>query len=128
MGVGFCRVGLLFREVGFCYNRRMNPTDYLIVHTTVDERSKAEFLARTILEACLGACIQIVPIHSFYRWEGRLESADEYRLEIKTRTDRYDALQALLLHHHPYDTPEILAIPVVGGSEGYLRWVDGECG
>jgi len=106
----------------------MKTVTYLIVHTTVDERAKAEFLSRTILEARLAACIQIVPIHSFYRWEGKLESADEYRLEIKTRTDRYDALQALLLRHHPYDTPEILAIPVTGGSEGYLRWVDGECG
>ena len=105
----------------------MKASEYLIVHTTVNERSKAEFLARTILEARLAACIQIVPIHSFYRWEGRLESADEYRLEIKTRTESYDALQALLLRHHPYDTPEILAIPVAGGSEGYLRWVDREC-
>ena len=105
----------------------MKHADYLIVHTTVDDRSKAEFLARTILEARLGACIQIVPIQSLYRWEGALESSDEYRLEIKTRADRYDALETLLLRHHPYDTPEILAIPVVAGSEEYLRWVDGEC-
>ncbi|WP_456457977.1 divalent-cation tolerance protein CutA, partial [Nitratifractor sp.] len=105
----------------------MKPIDYLIVHTTVDDRAKAEFLARTILEARLGACIQIVPIQSLYRWEGALESSDEYRLEIKTRADRYDTLEALLLRHHPYDTPEILAIPVVAGSEEYLRWVDGEC-
>jgi periplasmic divalent cation tolerance protein len=105
----------------------MKAPEYLIVHTTVDERSKAEFLARTILEAHLGACVQILPIHSLYRWEGRLESADEYRLEIKTRTESYPALEALLLRHHPYETPEILAIPVIGGAEGYLKWVDAEC-
>jgi len=104
----------------------MKTATYLIVHTTVDDRAKAEFLARTLLEARLAACIQIVPIHSHYRWEGALESADEYRLEIKTRTDRYDALEALLLRHHPYDTPELLAIPVLTGSKGYLSWMD-EC-
>jgi len=105
----------------------MKASEYLIVHTTVDDRPKAEFLARTLLDARLAACIQIVSIHSLYRWEGTLESSDEYRLEIKTRTDCYEALEALLLRHHPYETPEILAVPVVAGSEGYFKWVDGEC-
>jgi len=105
----------------------MKASEYLIVHTTVDDRPQAEFLARTLLDARLAACIQIVPIHSLYRWEGALESSHEYRLEIKTRTDRYEALEALLLRHHPYETPEILAVPVVAGSKEYLKWVDGEC-
>ncbi|ADV46719.1 divalent-cation tolerance protein CutA [Nitratifractor salsuginis] len=105
----------------------MKAPNALVVVTTTETKEHAEFLARTLLEARLGTCVQIIPIHSLYRWQGAIESAGEYRLEIKTLLRCYPALERLILRHHPYETPEIIALPVVEGSAGYLEWLEGEC-
>ena len=96
----------------------MKASSALVVVTTTDEKTHAEVLARTILEAQLGACVQILPIESLYRWQGAIESAREYRLEIKTLASLYPAMERLILRHHPYDTPEIIALPITEGSKG----------
>jgi periplasmic divalent cation tolerance protein len=90
-------------------------------------RDKAQELARLIVENRLAACVNIAPqIESFYRWEGRVQSDDEALLIIKTTTIRFDALQTFVLDNHPYDLPEIIALPVEQGLDAYLKWVEEE--
>lgn len=99
----------------------------LAVLTTTDAAEKAEALARGAVAARVAACAQISgPVTSVYRWEGAVETASEWRIQFKTAAARYPALEAYLLGAHDYDTPEIIATPVVAGSPDYLRWLEEE--
>jgi periplasmic divalent cation tolerance protein len=81
-------------------------------------------LARRLVEARLAACVTRLPgAHSTYRWEGVVETAAEELLLIKTTAAAYGAVEAALREHHPYDVPEILALPVAAGLSDYLRWL-----
>ena|SRR5437773_12519862 len=94
------------------------------VVTTTAEKKDAEALAQAVLEKRLGACVQISgPIESRYWWNGRIETASEWTLTIKTRQDLYKQVEKLLLELHPYDQPEILATAVADVSAGYLKWL-----
>lgn len=98
--------------------------DWLTVLTTTDAEPKARALARGAVEARLAACAQISgPVTSVYRWQGAVESATEWQVLFKTTGARYEALETHLRDAHDYDTPEIIATPVVRGSAEYLRWV-----
>lgn len=99
----------------------------LTVLTTTDSAAKAEGLARGAVEARLAACAQIsAPVTSVYRWQGVVETGEEWQILFKTTAARYDALEAHLRARHDYDTPEIIATPVVRGSAGYLAWIAAE--
>ncbi|MFF3610643.1 divalent-cation tolerance protein CutA [Streptomyces sp. NPDC002580] len=99
----------------------------LAVLTTTDTADGAEVLARGAVAARVAACAQISgPVTSVYRWEGAVRTASEWRIQFKTTEARYPALQAYLLDAHGYDTPEIIATPIVAGSPDYLRWLDEE--
>ncbi|MCQ8834941.1 divalent cation tolerance protein CutA [Streptomyces sp. SID8361] len=101
--------------------------DYLTVLTTTDTPEKAEALARGAIEARLAACAQISqPVTSVYRWEGTVETAAEWQVLFKTTTARYDELEAHIREAHDYETPEIIATPIVNGGEDYLAWVVSE--
>lgn len=96
----------------------------LTVTTTFGNRADGEALASELVERRLAACVQLVgPIHSTFRWEGRIEAAEEWLLIIKTRSERYAELERAILAVHPYDMPEIVAHPVTQGSAGYLSWI-----
>lgn len=96
------------------------------VTTTTETRADAQAIADALVERRLAACVQIIgPITSTYRWRGKVETAEEWLCVIKSRRDLYDALEAAILELHPYDVPEILVTPVIGGSESYLDWLDG---
>ena len=85
----------------------------------------AEKLARALVEEKLAACVNVVPgLRSFYSWQGKLEDEQEVQLLIKTRREHYRAVEAWLKEHHPYDEPEILALPVLHGSASYLAWIE----
>ncbi len=87
----------------------------------------ARALALQIVGADAAACVNIMsPCESIYRWEGRVETTNEIPLFIKTTRAKYPALEALIRAHHPYDTPEIIALPLVAGLAAYLQWVAGE--
>ncbi len=102
-------------------------TEVWQVFVTFDDAARAEALARVLVEAHLAACVQIVgPIRSIYRWQGAVESAQEWLCLIKTRADLYPALEQTIRAHHPYDVPEILAVPVSAGLEAYLSWLRAE--
>ena len=91
------------------------------------ERAVAEALARELLVARLAACIQIgQTVHSLYHWKGEIETADETPLTIKTRTDLYPRLEAAIRARHPYELPEIVAVPITHGLPAYLDWIAAE--
>ena len=102
-------------------------TDYIQVVTTLSKQEDAERIARSLVEQRLAACVQIEgPIHSTYWWQGKIESAVEYRLVAKTRRDLYRDLEQSLATVHPFDVPEIVALPIVAGHQGYLEWLERE--
>jgi len=94
------------------------------VTTTVDDREAAQALARSAVEARLAACGQVVgPITSVYRWQGAVETAAEWMVLFKTAEHAAPALVDHVRARHPYQVPEILVTPVVGGNPAYLAWV-----
>jgi periplasmic divalent cation tolerance protein len=103
--------------------------NYIQVFTTTEKEDDAENIARTLIDKRLAGCVQIVgPVASTYRWQGKVEKAREWLCLIKTRQDLYAELEAAIKAIHPYETPEIIAVPIVGGSRDYLKWLDGEIG
>ncbi len=99
-------------------------TEPVIVTSTTATEEAARALAAGAIEAKLGACAQIVgPITSVFRWEGEVQTEQEWRVEIKTATDRVAALTEHIKANHSYDVPEIIATPVTGGSAEYLSWL-----
>jgi periplasmic divalent cation tolerance protein len=100
--------------------------EYVVVMTTCASEEQARSLATALLERKLAACVQASDISSSYRWKGAIETNNEVRLMIKARRADYAAIEALIAELHSYETPEVLAIPVVAGSRAYLEWLDAE--
>ena len=97
---------------------------YLQVQTTTDSRAEAMELARTAVEARLAACAQVAgPIASTYWWGEGIERAEEWLLMLKLPATGFPALAEFLVREHSYDEPEIVATPIVAGSESYLSWI-----
>ena len=104
-------------------------TDKVVVLSTCESKEEADRLARHLVEQRLAACVNIIPgARSIYHWKGKVEDTAEFVLIIKSRRDRFVALRAELQKIHSYEVPEIIALPVVDGSEGYLGWLDRELG
>lgn len=102
-------------------------TDFIQVMTTTANMTDAQRIAQVVVENRLAGCVQILgPMRSMYWWEGEIRSSEEYLCLIKTRADAYDALAEAIREAHPYDVPEILAVPVTHGSEQYLNWLNSE--
>jgi periplasmic divalent cation tolerance protein len=97
-----------------------------LVTTTIDSAEAADSLARGIVEARLGACVQIVPIRSVYRWDNEVRVDAEWQCVVKTSAIRVDELVAHIKAHHTYDVPEVVVTAVVGGNDDYLTWVSEE--
>jgi periplasmic divalent cation tolerance protein len=99
-------------------------TDVLTVLCTCPEAATARRLAGGLVEQGLAACVNILPeIRSIYRWHGALQEDAEALMIAKTTRQAYARLEAWLVEHHPYDVPEVLALPVQAGSPDYLGWV-----
>lgn len=100
---------------------------FLQVQTTTDSRAEAVELARAAVELRLAACAQVSgPLSSTYWWEDSVERAEEWLLTLKLPAARYQALAEFLTRRHSYDEPEIVALPIVAGSEAYLSWMEEE--
>jgi periplasmic divalent cation tolerance protein len=98
--------------------------DEIVVLTNTPDAGIAEKLARVLVERRLAACVNILPaVNSIYRWQGSIEQAAEASVLIKTSRSCYEALEAAINELHPYDVPEIIALPIVAGLPAYLRWV-----
>jgi periplasmic divalent cation tolerance protein len=98
--------------------------EYLQVTTTTDSGPAAERIAAEVVSRRLAGCVQIIgPIQSVYRWQGEVERAEEWLLLIKTAADQYTAVEAAIRELHSYEVPEIIAMPITAGSDGYLTWL-----
>ncbi|MGE0874380.1 MAG: divalent-cation tolerance protein CutA [Burkholderiales bacterium] len=96
----------------------------LLVLTNLPDRASAEKLADALVEVRVAACVSILaPCRSVYRWKGALQRDEEYPVLIKTTAERYAALEAAIRKLHPYELPEIVAVPVERGLPEYLAWV-----
>jgi len=102
-------------------------TDKIVVLTTCDSAEQAGRIARHLVEQRVATCVNIVPaIRSIYRWKGKVEDSAELLLVIKSRRDLFTRVQAEIEKVHSYEVPEIVALPIVEGSEEYLAWLDRE--
>jgi periplasmic divalent cation tolerance protein len=100
-------------------------TDFVQVTTTTGSRADAEKIAAELVARRLAGCVQVAgPITSTYRWQGNVETAEEWMCVVKTSHAQMTAIQTLLNEIHPYDVPEIIATPIVDGSPAYLKWLD----
>jgi len=103
--------------------------EVLLVITNLPDVATAEKLARQLIEARAAACVnQLAPCISTYRWKGDIETATEVPLLIKTTKANYPRLEKLILEAHPYELPEIIAVPVNAGLPAYLNWINQETG
>lgn len=99
----------------------------LLVITNCPDEASANAIALAVVEARLAACVNILPrVQSVYRWQGAVESAVEVPLLIKTTAAAYPALEAAIRERHPYDVPEIIALPITAGLPAYLNWLAAE--
>ncbi|GAB7181752.1 divalent-cation tolerance protein CutA [Kitasatospora sp. Ki12] len=99
---------------------------FVVVTTTHESEELARALASAVVRERLAACAQVYPVRSVYWWEGEVRDAEEWRIDLKTRAELADRLGAFVAERHSYETPEVIAVPVVAGSPGYLDWVAGE--
>lgn len=99
----------------------------IMVETKIDSREGALRIAQALVERRLAAAAQVSgPIASTYWWKGRIEHAEEWSCLAKTRRDLYDPLERAIRDLHPYETPAIVATPIVAGSQSYLEWIAAE--
>jgi len=100
-------------------------TGRLVVLSTVGKAEDAERIGRALVERGLAACVNVLPaVTSIYRWKGTVEKDEERLLLIKTRAERFEALRQALVSLHPYEVPEVLALPIADGHQPYLDWLD----
>jgi periplasmic divalent cation tolerance protein len=105
-------------------------TDKIVVLVTCASAGQARKIARALVAARLAACGNVfeAPVRSIYRWKGRVESAKEFLLVLKTSRKRFAAVERAVRQLHAYDVPEIIAIPIAVGSRNYLKWMSGSVG
>lgn len=102
-------------------------TNKRLVLTTASSPEESKKIARALVESHLAACVNIIPrIESVYRWEGKVEEAQEYLLLIKTTAEAFPSVHEKIQELHSYDVPECIALAVEEGDETYLKWID-EC-
>jgi periplasmic divalent cation tolerance protein len=99
----------------------------IVVFITTANAEEAQRIADVLLSERKAACINIVPnVSSLFWWQGKLESAEESLLIVKTKASVLDDVISLVKKHHGYDVPEVIALPIIGGSQDYLEWMDKE--
>jgi periplasmic divalent cation tolerance protein len=100
---------------------------HIHIVTATANREDSLRIARALVEERLAACVQIVgPMTSTYRWKGAIETAEEWQCVIKSRRELFERIEARIRQLHPYELPEVLALPIVAGSAAYLAWLDEE--
>lgn len=106
-----------------------NAAGVLVVLVTAPSAEKAEEIARTVVEERLAACVNVLPaVRSVYRWEGKVQDDAEALMVVKTRADAFERLRERIVSLHPYDCPEVVALPVVTAHAPYLEWLAGAVG
>ena len=105
-----------------------NSTGSVVVLITAGSEQEAHSIAQLLVNAKKAACVNTVPrVDSLFRWQGKIESAHESLLLVKTRASLLPEIIGLVKQVHSYELPEVIALPIVGGSEEYLKWLDSAC-
>ena len=100
-------------------------TDKIVVFSTCSSRDEASRIARDLVESRLAACVNMIPaVSSVYRWQGAIEEAEEIALFVKSSRELFDAVRARIEKLSSYTTPEVIAVPIVEGSEAYMQWMN----
>lgn len=94
-----------------------------VILVTAPSRDEAVAIAQTLVKAQLAACVSFFPVHSVYTWQGEIQQDEEWQLVIKSRLAKFSALEAAIRSVHPYEVPEIIALPISAGSPPYLQWI-----
>ena len=115
-------------SVGFSHDLEFNHMNqdsarYGVVLVTAPSKVEGEAIASALVEAQLAACVTLMPVHSIYTWQGKVNSEQEWQLMIKTDLAQFPALSAKIQKLHSYEVPEIIAVPIVAASESYLEWI-----
>lgn len=101
--------------------------EFVVVYVTVGSSDEGDRLASALVEERLAACVnRIRPVRSVYRWQGKVEQSEEELLIIKTKRELFDRLKKRVESLHSYSVPEIIALPILEGNEGYLKWLEEE--
>lgn len=100
----------------------------LLILSTAPTREEAAAIAETLVAERLAACVQVSPIESWYCWEGKVEQAHEVRLHIKTSESLAERVERRIAEIHSYSVPELVRIPLQGGAESYLMWIEDSVG
>src|SRR5207245_1061165 len=114
-------------EEGLPPSEGAGMTDALLVFTTLPNADKAADVARALVEERLAACANLLPaVRSIYRWEGKIQDDNEVLVLFKTRAENVERLKARILELHPYEVPEVLAVPIESGYQAYLEWLENQ--
>jgi len=106
----------------------MKGTDRIIVLITAGSEEEAHKIAKLLVNEKKAACVNIVPgVDSLFHWKGKIDLARESLLLVKTRASLFPEIVSLVKEIHSYEVPEIIALPIIGGSEDYLNWLDSAC-
>jgi periplasmic divalent cation tolerance protein len=102
-------------------------SSYIQISTTTETKEQAQTIAQHLVETKFAACVQILgPITSIYRWKDKMQYSEEWLCLIKTKEDLYNKVETAIKSLHPYEIPEIIAVPIIKGSKEYLNWIDEE--
>lgn len=99
---------------------------YCMIFSTAGSQTEADKIASALLENRAAACVQMTPIKSVYRWQGKIEHSDEIHLLIKTRDELYLKAQEIIKANHSYEVPQIVKVPINDGLPAYLKWIKDE--
>lgn len=101
----------------------MTSQEFVIMQTTTDTAEEADRLAAAVVEQQLAACVQVSQVTSYYRWQGEAQRDPEFLLAFKTTVSAMERVKEYLAANHSYEEPEVIVVPIVEGSRGYLQWM-----
>lgn len=101
----------------------IKSSNYGVVLVTAASQQEAEAIATFLVKSQLAACVSLLPIYSIYTWQGKLHQEQEWQLLIKTDLAQFSSLEAKIRELHSYEVPEIIALPILAGSQPYLQWI-----
>lgn len=105
----------------------MDAANFIVVMSTVSSQIEAGKIGEELITRKLAACVNVIPgVTSYYRWSGEAQIGRELVVLVKTHKENYEKVQEVIKEHHSYELPEIIALPIVAGDDGYLNWMD-EC-
>ena len=99
---------------------------YIMITTTFDNKDEANKISELLLKERLVSCCQISNITSSYHWKGKIEHAEEYLLQMKSKKELYNQIEKIILENHSYETPQLVAYDIIDGYKEYLNWIEGE--